>query len=83
MAPALPLILAGGALAWSAEQWRRRNVGLSLLVPLQLGAGLLSVALGLGDASQPALWLRQSGWVTMMVGYTSFLFNLVATLLPP
>ena len=82
MTPALPLLAIGGAVAWSAEQWRRHGVGLELLVPLQLGAGLVAAALGLADASQSVGWIERCGWVALMVGYTSFLFNLLATFLP-
>jgi len=80
---ALAFLLLGGALAWSGWQWQTRGVGLRFLLYLQIAGGFAAVAIGVGDIADPARWLHPYGWMMVMFGYTCYVFNLIATFLPP
>jgi hypothetical protein len=74
--------LSALALLLSARNFMETGIGLGILMPIQLFAGLLATALlGMYTLSHHD-WLRHSGNTVLMMGYVSFLFNLIGSYLP-
>jgi hypothetical protein len=70
------------ALFQSARTFRDTGIGLGILTLVQLVAAFLAtVLLGIYVLSSES-WLRLTGTTFLMMGYVSFLFNLIGSYLP-
>lgn len=74
--------LAAVLLALSGRALMVHGLALGLLGWLQLTAALLAAGLLGAYLMSPDEWLRHSGDTLLLVGYTSFGFNFVASYLP-
>lgn len=74
--------LSAFALLLSARNFLETGIGLGILMLIQLGAAFLATGLlGLYALSSDD-WMRFSGNTLLMMGYVSFLFNLIGSYLP-
>ena len=80
--PDLFFLVTAIVLLMSARAFRETGTGLGLLVMLQLFAAGLTTVLLLFNLFSPQDWLRFSGSTGLLMGYVSFVFNLVGSYLP-
>jgi len=67
---------------WSARTFRETGIGLGILMLLQLFAGLLATGVFAGFLLSNSAWLWYSGITLRMMGYVSYLFNVIGSFLP-
>ncbi|MEP7324417.1 MAG: hypothetical protein ABI836_00585 [Gemmatimonadota bacterium] len=74
--------LAAALLLWSARTFMETGIGLGMLMLIQVFAALLATALLAAYLLSTSDWLWYSGITLLMMGYVSYVFNVIGSYLP-
>ena len=80
--PDVFILIVAAVLLQSARVFVATGLGLGLLVFLQLLAGLAATLVLVANLLSPEDWLRFSANTALLMGYVSFIFNLIGSYLP-
>lgn len=74
--------LTAALLLWSARTFSETGIGLGILVLIQLFAGLLATGVLAAYLLSTSAWLWYSGITLLIMGYVSYVFNVIGSFLP-
>ena len=74
--------VAAALLLWSARTFLETGAGLGMLMLIQVFAGLLATGVLTAYLFSTSDWLWYSGITLLMMGYVSYVFNVIGSFLP-